>query len=304
MNKPRIGMVGLGGIAQKAYLPILSKATEWTFEGAYSPNAEKRQAICEQYRLKDFGSLSDLAQQCDALFVHSSTESHYEVVSSLLRMGKDVYVDKPLASTLEQAEQLAELSAKLGRKLMVGFNRRFAPLYAKAKEQLDTAAWITIEKHRANAIGPHEVEFTMLDDYLHLLDTVRWLGNSCITMKLGSIQINEQDQMLHAHHHYVAEKGLAITTAMHRHAGTNLEQLEIVKDGAIIRIKNMNILEIEQGEEIQTTLAPSWQSILKQRGFEDAVQYFIKCITENIEPIINGEEAMKSQQMLMNMLNE
>lgn len=56
--------------------------------------------------------MSALIQASDAVFVHSSTESHFEVVSELLKNGKDVYVDKPLAATVEEAEKLVELSEK------------------------------------------------------------------------------------------------------------------------------------------------------------------------------------------------
>ncbi|MBD8521131.1 hypothetical protein IAI09_09735 [Lysinibacillus fusiformis] len=56
-----------------------------------------------------------------------------------------------------------------------------------------------------------------------------------------------------------------------------MEQIEWVT-GAIIRVKNMNTTEIEEENAISTTIASSWETILKQRGFEDAVQHFIYCI--------------------------
>ncbi|PGZ15037.1 virulence factor MviM, partial [Bacillus thuringiensis] len=73
-----------------------------------------------------------------------STATHYEIVSELLKKGIDVYVDKPLAATVEQAEKLVELSEKYNRKLMVGFNRRFVPMYVAAKEQANAISWIRI----------------------------------------------------------------------------------------------------------------------------------------------------------------
>ncbi len=78
---------------------------------------------------------------------------------------------------MEQAEQLVELSEKYNRKLMVGFNRRFVPMYVAAKEQANDISWIRIEKHRTNKVGPYTYDFTMLDDYLHIVDTARWLAN-------------------------------------------------------------------------------------------------------------------------------
>ena len=71
---------------------------------AFTPNAEKRKQICQQYRIQEFHSIETLASECDAIFVHSSTATHYEIVSELLKKGIDVYVDKPLAATVEQAE--------------------------------------------------------------------------------------------------------------------------------------------------------------------------------------------------------
>ncbi|HFJ4333208.1 TPA: Gfo/Idh/MocA family protein, partial [Serratia liquefaciens] len=134
MSKLRVGVVGLGGIAQKAYLPILSQAADWTLVGGFSPNQQKAQPICDSYRMACFSGLDSLAQQCDAVFVHSSTASHFQVIGELLRYGVQVYVDKPLAETVEQGEQLLALAEKQGKALMVGFNRRFAPLYRQLKQ--------------------------------------------------------------------------------------------------------------------------------------------------------------------------
>ncbi|MDQ8738782.1 Gfo/Idh/MocA family oxidoreductase [Paenibacillus sp. LHD-38] len=234
--------------------------------------------------------------------MHSATESHYKVVSMLLKRGKDVYVDKPLAATLEQAEQLAELSVSLGRKLMVGFNRRFVPLYIEAKQRMRDTAWVRMEKHRTDAVGPHVAAFTMLDDYLHVVDTARWLADGEIGAPVGIVKVNERNHLLHTQHHFDAAAGFTLSTAMHRHAGTSLEQLEIVNAGEIIRVKNMSLLEVERDDRIAKTLPPSWQTILKQRGFEDAVQHFMQCIIHDNSPAVDAKEALKSQQLLMSML--
>jgi virulence factor len=51
VKKLRIGVVGLGGIAQKAWLPVLGAATDWTLQGAWSPTREKAERICETWRM-------------------------------------------------------------------------------------------------------------------------------------------------------------------------------------------------------------------------------------------------------------
>ncbi len=112
MNKLRVGVVGLGGIAQKAWLPVLGTSADWTLEGAFSPSREKAQRICDTWRIPYVDSLVNLAQTCDAVFVHSSTATHFAVVSELLNAGVHVCVDKPLAESLREAEQLVELAER------------------------------------------------------------------------------------------------------------------------------------------------------------------------------------------------
>ncbi|MCE4465968.1 Gfo/Idh/MocA family oxidoreductase, partial [Escherichia coli] len=51
MKKLRIGVVGLGGIAQKAWLPVLAAASDWMLQGAWSPTRAKALPICESWRL-------------------------------------------------------------------------------------------------------------------------------------------------------------------------------------------------------------------------------------------------------------
>ena len=118
--KLRIGVVGLGGIAQKAWLPVLGAADGWTLQAAWSPGKEKALRICDAWRIPYADSLEQLAAQCDAVFVHTSTASHFEVVSRLLHAGVHVCVDKPLADKLNEAESLVELAARRKLTLMVG----------------------------------------------------------------------------------------------------------------------------------------------------------------------------------------
>ncbi|MFF2289477.1 Gfo/Idh/MocA family protein [Peribacillus butanolivorans] len=301
MKKPRIGMIGLGSIAQKAYLPILTKEMDWSFVGAFSPSKDKLKIICNQYRIQDFNSLQTLAAECDAVFVHSSTSSHFEVVSSLLNKGIDVYVDKPLAATVAEAEKLVELSEKSGRKLMVGFNRRFAPMYVQAKQQAQNIASVRIEKHRTDSMGPYSYDFRMLDDYLHVVDTARWLANGDLDVLHGTVNISSENYLVYAGHVYKSKEGIPFFTDMHRKAGTNLERLELLTDGAILSVRNMNTLEIASNNSHSTSFSPSWDTTLKQRGFEDAVQHFINCIQNDEKPLIDGLEGLKSQ-LLVNQL--
>ncbi|MGK3140949.1 Gfo/Idh/MocA family protein [Pantoea sp. C2G6] len=290
----RIGMVGLGGIAQKAWLPVLSAATDWTLVGAFSPNQAKARPLCDSYRIRCFDSLDALAAACDAVFVHSSTASHFEVVRALLLAGKEVCVDKPLAETLEQAETLVALAEKRQRTLMVAFNRRFAPSYQQLRAEMSGIASLRIEKHRSDSVGPQDLRFTLLDDYLHVVDTALWLGGKRFHHVEGRIDTNEHGQMLYAEHHFSVD-GLSITTSMHRRAGSQRERVSAVGAGRCIDISEMRDWQEERGNGLLSVPPPAWQSHLAQRGFSGAAHHFITCVQNQTKPETSGEQALMAQ---------
>lgn len=302
MGKLKVGMVGLGGIAQKAYLPILSKAEKFEFVGAFTPNKEKRNRICNEYRIKEFESIKDLAKDCDAAFVHTSTESHYDVVKELLELGVHVYVDKPLASTVKEGEKLIELSKIKNLKLMVGFNRRFAPMYKHIKDEAGDIVSINICKHASNSIRDTHFSETLIDDYIHAIDTAIWLADGNVEISYDELLVNDNKSLIFANHKLKSEK-FSISTSMNRFAGTKLEQVEILSLGKIQRVKNLNVLEVECNNNITTTTSGAWVNILKQKGFEDIVNHFIDCVENGLEPITSGEEALKAQRILEHIIN-
>lgn len=297
----RIGMVGLGSIAQKAYLPVLSQETHWRFTGVFSPDQPKMRTLCQQYRLAGYSSLEALASACDAVMVHSSTASHYEVISALLRLGVHVYVDKPLAETLAQAEALLALAERQGKTVMVGFNRRFSPGYQSLKSTLLHPDSVRVEKHRVDNVGPQSARFTLLDDYLHVVDTALWLAGEGAVSQGGVIRNNAAGQLVFAEHLF-ASATCQIVTSMHRCAGSQRESVQVMGQGAIHHVDNLSDCWQESGGIITRQLTPSWQSMLEQRGFVGAVHHFIDSLEKGIQPQTSGEQAILAQRVVESLL--
>lgn len=300
--KLRIGVVGLGGIAQKAWLPVLGAADGWTLQAAWSPGKEKALRICEGWRIPYADSLEQLAAQCDAVFVHTSTASHFEVVSRLLNAGVHVCVDKPLADKLNEAESLVELAARRKLTLMVGFNRRFAPLYRELKTQMGSAASLRMDKHRSDSVG-HDLRFTLLDDYLHVVDTALWLAGGTARLSGGSLQTTAQGEMLYAEHHFSTPQ-LEVTTSMHRRAGSQREWVQAVTDGGLYAVCDMREWQEERGQGVIMRPVPGWQTTLEQRGFVGCSRHFIECVQNQTVPETAGEQALLAQRVVEKLWRE
>lgn len=297
MRKLRIGIVGLGAIAQKAWLPVLAASPDWQLVAAFSPTRARALPVCEMYRIPYVDSLPLLASQCDAVFVHSSTQSHYEVVRALLEAGVDVCVDKPLAQTLAQAESLVALAASKKRTLMVGFNRRFAPLYLSLKRRLSGCASLRMDKHRLNSIGPQDARFTLLDDYLHVIDTALWLVGDDACLQEGIIQRNSQGALIYAEHYFRAGNTL-ITTSMHRRAGSQREWVQAVTDGGLYEVTEMRHWREECSAGVVEQPVPGWQTLLEQRGFVGCARHFIEAVIGQTMPETAGEQAIRAQRIV------
>ncbi|ALR76346.1 Gfo/Idh/MocA family protein [[Enterobacter] lignolyticus] len=301
--KLKVGVVGLGGIAQKAWLPVLGAASDWTLQAAWSPGTEKAQRVCKTWRIPLASSLTHLAGQCDAVFVHSATVSHFSVVSELLNAGVHVCVDKPLAEKLSDAVRLLELAEKKKLTLMVGFNRRFAPLYRELKANLAACASLRMDKHRTNSVGPQDLHFTLLDDYLHVVDTALWLAGEQGKLSGGTLQTTDLGEMLYAEHHFSLPQ-LQVTTSMHRRAGSQREWVQAVTDGGLIDITDMRDWREERGAGVVNRPVPGWQSTLEQRGFAGCARHFIECVQNQTVPQTSGEQAIMAQRIVERLWQE
>lgn len=299
----KVGIVGLGGIAQKAWLPVVTQMAGWEIAGAFSPNQQKARVICDSYRIPLFDSVAGLAAASDAVFVHTSTATHFSIVKALLLAGVDVCVDKPLAARLSEAEQLVELAHKQGRKLMVAFNRRFAPRYLQLKQQLDTLASLRMDKHRSDSVGPHDLFFTLLDDYLHVVDTALWLSGGQARLQSGTLQTTDAGEMLYAEHHF-ARGDIQITTSMHRRAGSQRESVRAVTDGSLLLVDEMRDFQQETAGKLIIDPIPGWQSTLEQRGFSGAAHHFIACAENQTMPQTSGEQALMAQRVVEKLWRE
>lgn len=130
MEKTRILISGLGGIAQIAHLPILSKMDNVEIAGVCDIDRSKTRFIADKYNVKSaYTSIDEMLDTVDAdcLVVTSPTSLHHEQAIKGLKKGLNVLVEKPLARNYEEASSIVDAAKKAKKLLMVGMNNRFRP---------------------------------------------------------------------------------------------------------------------------------------------------------------------------------
>ncbi|AJR08759.1 gfo/Idh/MocA family oxidoreductase [Photobacterium gaetbulicola] len=180
----KIAAIGLGDIAVKAHLPVLTQLenVEWVF---CTRNPERLQRLTKKYHVTEaYTDYADLVKaDIDAVMIHSATVSHPVLAAFFLNLGLPVFVDKPLADNYEQCERLYDLAERKQTPLFMGFNRRYIPLYKThlpglagvhalpetqpSSEPLLSLRW---EKHRHDL--PGETRSFIFDDFIHPLDSI------------------------------------------------------------------------------------------------------------------------------------
>ncbi len=279
----KIGIIGLGDIAQKAYLPVLGNKNGLQLVLA-TRNKEKLRLLSNQYRIPEYvQSIEELIKKgIDAAFVHTATEAHYEIVEQLLKHHIHVYVDKPLAYSYNEAQRLVELSIQKNKRLMVGFNRRFAPMYKQLKDT-ENRRTIFMQKNRINL--PGEVRSFIFDDFIHVVDTLRFLAPESIDdMKVHYIKKN--NQLLQV---VLQLSGNTFTSigVMNRDSGITEETLEVISRGNKWVVRNLvETIHYKDGEEKRLRF-DDWETTLYRRGFVQIVDKFLEYVkqpTQTFDP--------------------
>ncbi|WP_416983683.1 Gfo/Idh/MocA family protein [Streptomyces sp. T028] len=287
----KVGCIGLGDIAQKAYLPVLGAlpGIELHLQTRTPATLER---VAETYRLpadrrhRDLDAL--LAAGLDAAFVHAPTGAHPEIVARLLEAGVPTYVDKPLAYRLADSERLVRLAEAGGVSLAVGFNRRFAPGYAQCADH--PRDLILMQKNRVGL--PEEPRTMILDDFIHVVDTLRFLAPAPVDDV--TVRARVEDGLLHHVVLQLSGHGFTALGVMNRLSGSNEEILEV--SGQDTKRQVVNLAEvIDHKGQPTVRRRGDWVPVARQRGIEQAVLAFLDAVRAG--KVLSARDALATHEL-------
>lgn len=289
----RIGIIGLGNICEKAYLPVIT-AIEGIEIVFCTRNKERLNSLSKKYRIKEAVSTVDelINMNIDAAFVHTATESHIDIIEKLLNNNIHVYVDKPISYRYEDSIRVSNLAKDVNKILMVGFNRRFAPMYSNLKNY-GTPSVIKLEKNRVNS--PKDPVVFILDDFIHVIDTLRFL----IDDEIESLNVNglKKDGLIYNLVVTMTSKNTTCIAMMNRDSGANEEELEYTSSGKKVIVKNLMDSKILINNVEENKSFKDWDTILYRRGFEDIIKEFIKSVELGVQSSTAIEDALKTHKI-------
>ncbi|MCE3007514.1 MAG: Gfo/Idh/MocA family oxidoreductase [Bacteroidetes bacterium] len=178
MSKIKIGVIGAGHLG-KIHLRILKDLPEYELLGFYDQSAQQAAAVAAELGLKAWSSLEELVQAADALDVVTPTLSHFDIGNYVIRQSKDIFIEKPIANTVEEARRLVALAKEAGVVAQVGHVERFNPCMLAMKDQPMNPMFI--EGHRLAQWNPRGTDVSVvLDLMIHDIDIVLHLVQSTV----------------------------------------------------------------------------------------------------------------------------
>ncbi|MET7983501.1 MULTISPECIES: Gfo/Idh/MocA family oxidoreductase [unclassified Streptomyces] len=287
----KVGCIGLGDIAQKAYLPVLGVQPEIELHlQTRTPATLERVAdslhLPGAQRHTDLDAL--LAQDLDAAFVHAPTAAHPEIVTRLLEAGVATYVDKPLAYELGESERLVRLAEERDVSLAVGFNRRHAPAYAQCVEH--PRELILMQKNRTGL--PEEPRSMVLDDFIHVVDTLRFLVPGPVDDV--TVRARAEDGLLHHVVLQLAGDGFTALGVMNRLSGSSEEILEVSGQDSKRQVVNLAEVIDHKGQPTVRRRG-DWVPVARQRGIEQAVLAFLDAVQSG--KVLSARDALATHEL-------
>ncbi|MEV4428187.1 Gfo/Idh/MocA family oxidoreductase [Streptomyces sp. NPDC049602] len=294
----KVGCIGLGDIAQKAYLPVLS-----TLPGVELHLQTRTPATLERVadtlhlpadrRHADLDSL--LSVGLDAAFVHASTAAHAEIAGRLVEAGVPTYVDKPLAYDYADSARIVELAEKHSVSLAVGFNRRLAPSYAQCLDH--PRELILLQKNRIGL--PEDPRTFVLDDFIHVVDTLRFL----LPGEVEHIDVRARIREGLMHHVVLQLSGDGFTAIgiMNRMNGSTEEILEV--SGQDTKRQVLNLAEvIDHKGQPTVRRRGDWVPVARQRGIEQAAVAFLDSVRDG--RVLSARDALLTHELCERVVRE
>lgn len=289
----KIAIIGLGDIAKKAYLPVLSQK-EGIELVLCTRNAATLNELARKYKIKESVQTVDelLQKNITAAFVSTATEAHFETAEKLLMNGIHVYIDKPISMNVKETKRIVNLSKESGKIAMVGFNRRFIPKVNELRNK-GKASLILMQKNRF--ASPDSIRRFVVEDFIHVVDTLRFLMNT--TVLDVKVEYLKTGNMLD---HLVIQligDGCTALGIMNRNGGVTEEIIEYNAGHDKYVVNSLVETTHFHNKEVSISKFGDWEPTLFKRGFYQLVDHFIECVEHNKTPAPSIEDSLLTHEI-------
>ncbi|MBU1318257.1 MAG: Gfo/Idh/MocA family oxidoreductase [candidate division Zixibacteria bacterium] len=264
-DKPRIGVIGVGHLG-KAHVRVLSNLESCELVGCYDILSEKSEAAAADNNTKAFTDAQELIAECDAISLVAPTSEHYKCAIEILNAGKHLFVEKPIAATVDEAREMINLADKLNLKLAVGHIERFNPAVIALADKISHPTFI--EGHRLAPFNFRGLDVAVIFDLMiHDIDLCLFLTKSKVVDIQASAAAVVSDHMDIANARLTFESGCVANLTASRISAKPMRKLRIFQTKGYISI------DFSAPSAAVYNLLDSGETMAEAPGFTTTVDY-------------------------------
>jgi predicted dehydrogenase len=282
--KGGIGFIGAGNFARSVLLPHLRKIEGVRLTGVATATGLTCTRAAEKfgfaYATTDHRDLLR-DPDTDTVFIVTRHDTHAPLACEALAAGKNIFVEKPLAIDREQLGAVIEAAQTSEGRLMVGFNRRFAPLVREAKQALAGRTAPLVMLYRINAgplppeswIGGEEGGGRIVGEVCHFIDTLQFLADNARPVSVHAVQAVGHPDAVSIQ---LAFEDGSIGTIVYSSLGDPSfpkEYIEVFGAGRVITIDDFRAARfVVDGRSTRRRL------LRQNKGFDAAIRHFLESV--------------------------
>lgn len=294
MAQTRIGVIGVGYLG-KFHAQKYMANPEVELVGVADVNPAYAAEVAKACNTTAFGDYQALLDQVEAVSVVVPTSLHHEVARRCLLAGKDVMLEKPMTTTLAEADELIALAGEKGLILQVGHIERYNPAILAMAEHLTQPLFI--ESHRIHVFKPRGLDVdVVLDLMIHDIDIVLSLVKSPIASMhpVGMPVFTKTTDI--ANVRLIFENGCTANLTVSRVSRENIRRLRVFQPHSFLAVDygKKEITVIKPGKELDANSMPREEVIsscyLHQDALEMELADFVKNVRNRTQPMVSGRE--------------
>jgi len=317
LRKIGVLVVGTGMISVNEHLPALARMPNVEIVGIVSRSRSRAEELARKFNAKKAFTDLDEALKAEGVEVVDITRPTYEHKECVLRAfeyGKHVIVEKPIALKLSDAREMINTAKRKGLKFMVAHVLRFWPEYVKAKELIESGA---IGEPRI-ARAYRQLEYptwsykmwhkdilksggVAVDLSIHDIDYLRWvMGEVDTVYAQGGVYVFKDATAYDYVHMLLKFKSGAIAYvegSWIMPKGYPLHMyLEVAGTNGLLTVDNLSTAGLKvfkSGGQV------SYSTPVPENGYYLELKHFIDCVINDKEPLVTGEEALKSLEVAL-----
>lgn len=301
MEEVRIGVVGaghLGGYHLQKYQNIPG----CRIVGVVDTVPERARQAADLYGCRTVADCPKLAGMVDAVSIAVPTDAHYEVASVFLKAGVDVLLEKPIAATLAEADDLIALADAKGLVFQIGFIERFNPAVAALHTVMEHPLFI--ESHRLHPFFERGTDVdVILDLMVHDLDIIIHFVRSPVkTVDAVGVSVLS-DKVDIANARLTFESGCVANITASRVTGKILQKIRFfgVEGYHSVDYRKRELVSLgrRKGADGRPTITENHVEVLTQDPLEEEIRSFIKAVIGRTPPLVSGRDGHAALELAL-----